>query len=185
MQGDGGRISPEALETIQWILAHQDGVRDNMGGIEWVYLVQMTGTNLYKIGKTNQIDPRHRINALGRNVNLIYALPYGANVGAERAMHRHFRDQWVSGEWFDLSSDDVTLFINGAVLTCDDSNGRLSCACHGEPPSRPSNKTYLVHELVKLRERLIVELNQVEEAIEGLGTHIVPTPPDVDVESAN
>lgn len=122
MREDGGRISPEALEAIRYVSAA--GLKP-----EWVYLAQVSGSNLYKIGTSSKMNPWNRVSAIGKQPVLLVALPYAAGAKAERAYHRHFRDKWVAGEWFNLSQDDVGAISAGTLMLALE-DGTVGCNCH-------------------------------------------------------
>lgn len=79
----------------------------------YVYLWQ-ADNGLYKIGWAK--DPDARINKLG--VVLPYSLEEIHRIKSddapvlEKRLHEIFDSQWVNGEWFDLSTEDVDSFVD-------------------------------------------------------------------------
>jgi len=81
---------------------------------EWAYLIYNPVNNLYKIGIAEDI--RNRFLSIqaqsGFKLNLLLAVEpshddENANV-IEKYLHAHFKNQRVIGEWFRLSSTDVS-----------------------------------------------------------------------------
>ena len=73
------------------------------------YLIKDNVTNLYKIGKAT--DPEKRVNALKvANTNIeLYAV---CEENVEYILHKAYRDNQVSREWFRLSNLDVNIIIS-------------------------------------------------------------------------
>ena len=78
-----------------------------------VYIIQMLGTNYYKIGMTAQENPYKRIEAaktyapLGiKEIKIIESVyPYKL----EKELHKDFKHKRKNGEWFELDTNDLKL----------------------------------------------------------------------------
>jgi hypothetical protein len=79
-----------------------------------IYLIKCTSSNLYKIGRTsNQI--KHRLNTIkSSNPNAVLVSCYRTNdmSNKEKKLHDYFKNNRVSGEWFDLKESDIQYFEN-------------------------------------------------------------------------
>jgi hypothetical protein len=80
-----------------------------------IYLVQQEGTQLYKIGITKK-DPKVRIKELQTgNANpiiLVESFQTKFDFQAEAGVQAHYKSKKVSGEWFELTEDDVKIFYS-------------------------------------------------------------------------
>lgn len=70
----------------------------------YVYLVQMEGHQVFKIGRCNSV-PR-RMTEIGLQMpypyHMIFARRVSDAIGTEASLHRTFKDQRTNGEWFNL-----------------------------------------------------------------------------------
>jgi hypothetical protein len=82
-----------------------------------VYILRRLDKELYKIGFSTELPTR--IANIQKEVNAFSVVEltvcYSDPRTLESALHYHFRDKRVEGEWFKLSSDDVEL-IKGLDL---------------------------------------------------------------------
>ena len=76
----------------------------------FVYLLR-SGRN-YKLGRTNSFGRRERELALQlpERAQTVHVFKTDDPVGIERYWHMRFADRRKNGEWFELTSDDVTAF---------------------------------------------------------------------------
>lgn len=79
----------------------------------FVYLIRLTGTNSYKIGRAVSVEDRY-VNIFGcassRFGELIHIIPTDDSVVVEHSFHQYFRDKHQEGEFFELDGDDIALF---------------------------------------------------------------------------
>lgn len=77
-----------------------------------VYLAckPVKGVLIYKIGWSS--DPDSRMKQLGKNVELVWSHEYQDAGTVEKALHDHFAEKRLYGEWFDLDDADVE-YIKG------------------------------------------------------------------------
>lgn len=88
-----------------------------------VYLINIDGTNQYKIGMTSRnIETRFQELKTG-NPNLILKETYSSENFAkiETILHRQFKFKKIEGEWFQLDEDTANNFI----AECDKINSRI------------------------------------------------------------
>lgn len=86
----------------------------------YVYLARLEGTAFFKIGQT--VNPVARFKELNRalpiEILIICAVATEKPSFVERALHRHFAEQRVKGEWFTLNeSTALRVFINAIEET--------------------------------------------------------------------
>jgi len=76
----------------------------------WLYVIRCQ--NLYKIGVATDVDKRLRQLAkpIPFNLHLIHKSYYYDVIAAERHVHRRYRHKRVTGEWFQLTEEDLTWF---------------------------------------------------------------------------
>jgi len=78
-----------------------------------VYIIQMLGTNFYKIGMTRQKNPYDRIKSaetyapLGIKEIKIIESVYPSKL--EKELHNDFKHKRKKGEWFELNNNDLKL----------------------------------------------------------------------------
>lgn len=79
----------------------------------FVYMLQPTGHNVYKIGCTVDLDRRVKTmrNKYGFDVEYIATAFYIDYNLAETAWHEYFKSKKLISEWFLLSDEDVKYFI--------------------------------------------------------------------------
>lgn len=82
-----------------------------------VYLLQMVGTNYYKIGIAGDVYARLRGIQVGSPIDivLISSFEHEDAVNTERTLHRALQDCHVRGEWFECSYERVSLVFNAYV----------------------------------------------------------------------
>lgn len=76
-----------------------------------VYLIQLIGTNRYKIGFSR--DPNTRALQIGNHaapVKVIFYV-YGDS-REERYMHNEFKDNCIGGEWFEFDEKELGIVVN-------------------------------------------------------------------------
>ena len=70
----------------------------------WLYFIQGLQTGLIKIGKTQDFNVDKRLSSLQTGspdkLILLKAVQYPAKYNCEKAVHRHFSEFRVHGEWF-------------------------------------------------------------------------------------
>lgn len=74
-------------------------IKDN----ERVYLMQMKGTKIYKIGAS--VNPKRRMKTFqtANPVKLELVSSIAGYLARERRIQDKFREQWIRGEWFNLA----------------------------------------------------------------------------------
>lgn len=79
----------------------------------FVYLAkQKNEKNIYKIGRTIDLDTRERTFKVGNLfVDLIAYRIVNDSVKAEKYLHNLFSSKHISGEWFELTDQDIDLLI--------------------------------------------------------------------------
>lgn len=97
-----------------------------------IYLVssQIGNETLYKIGYTRRsVEKRVKEFKTGNASNLeileIFQSEWGTKV--EALLHKKFNSKRINGEWFDLSIDDISNFIN----TCEKFHNNLTTVSKG------------------------------------------------------
>lgn len=81
----------------------------------YVFFVQDQQTGNFQIGRTTQIDKRNNkfsVNLPFKN-ELIYLVKSGNHHQMEAAFHDYFTNKRVQGEWYTLSSEDLTWLRTG------------------------------------------------------------------------
>ncbi|MEO6304506.1 MAG: GIY-YIG nuclease family protein [Bacteroidia bacterium] len=80
-----------------------------------IYLINQVETNYYKIGITKK-NPEIRLSELTignpQPLKLIVAFTTEHGYKLESALHAHYRLKRVNSEWFELSDEEVSLFID-------------------------------------------------------------------------
>lgn len=93
----------------------------------YVYLVEDTGKETYKIGVTKNM--KHRISRLqnGNSSELYIISQYFSNYPyrLEKMLHLHFYDKRVLNEWFKLTQEDVKNFTNTCNMISEQINALL------------------------------------------------------------
>lgn len=80
-----------------------------------IYIIRMAGSDLYKIGKTDDDNPERRMKELqqGNPYPLKVVAFFEGGQKEEFQMHDHLSDYRVSGEWFKLTDEDFfTVIVN-------------------------------------------------------------------------
>lgn len=86
---------------------------------KFIYLIHAEGTNLYKIGISN--NPEKRLKSLQTanpySLKLIFSIKVKNAFDVEKILHRTFsycklneNSEEIIGEWFNLSLDDISSF---------------------------------------------------------------------------
>lgn len=81
-----------------------------------VYLIEMVGKNIYKIGLTTQ-NPTSRFQDISTGVpfslNLLGTIITDNVFSLEKHFHNHYKNRglWVKGEWFSLEDEDLDYFF--------------------------------------------------------------------------
>lgn len=98
-------------EMLQWLWDTNIPPPD----LDSVYLAckHSKGKIIYKIGWS--ADPEDRIKQLGKGVQLVWAKQFSDAGTIERALHEHFANKHLYGEWFDLNESDIE-YIKGLTL---------------------------------------------------------------------
>lgn len=86
-----------------------------------VYLIcsEIDGKNLYKIGYTRRTtEERIKEFKTGNASNFSIINKFESKWGTkiESQIHRFYKSKKISGEWFDLNSEDISLFIEKCQL---------------------------------------------------------------------
>lgn len=80
-----------------------------------IYLANQEGTNLYKIGVTRK-DSVERLKELqtGNAAELKLIVDFTTKFGykLESLLHSHYKDYNIKLEWFELTDEEVSLFID-------------------------------------------------------------------------
>lgn len=82
----------------------------DVGVVGFVYL--MKAGRFYKIGRTNSTGRReYELSIqLPKKASMVHQIKTDDPVGIEEYWHKRFRHKRRNGEWFELSSADVTAF---------------------------------------------------------------------------
>ena len=81
---------------------------DNSRAFGFVYIAHTKNTNQYKIGSTGNIEKRLKTFKTGNPHITIIATKQSYNrLADERIMHKLFKKNKISGEWFALSSEQL------------------------------------------------------------------------------
>lgn len=80
----------------------------------FVYLIRESGSNFYKIGRTNNLSQRLSTLQTGNPrqlilVDIIHCLTKQQSVKIEKAIHKSLEELHIKGEWF--LDEDITLSI--------------------------------------------------------------------------
>lgn len=89
----------------------------------YIYLAS-DNSGYTKIGQTKNVKARiSNLKTANPNIYCFLYFKEGVNVGIEKALHNEFENKRISGEWFDLSKNDIRKIINDwcidDVLMCD------------------------------------------------------------------
>ena len=80
-----------------------------------IYLINQVETNYYKIGITKK-NPEIRLKELSignpQELKFIVSFKTKNDFLLERSLHAHYREKKVNSEWFELSDEEVSLFID-------------------------------------------------------------------------
>lgn len=80
--------------------------------VGYVYVYEAVNMGFYKIGRTWDINQRHRaLVKLPFEIRQILALETNDPVGLENRLHSAYHDKRVNGEWFTLSKDDLSSIV--------------------------------------------------------------------------
>lgn len=80
-----------------------------------IYLAQQEGTNYFKIGVTRKPITERLKELQTGNANIllpIYEFKTKYDFKLETALHAHYRLKKVNLEWFELSSEEISDFLN-------------------------------------------------------------------------
>jgi len=81
-----------------------------------IYLINELDTDNYKIGYTNAKTTNSRKLTLqtGNSKELIVVKTFKTKNPSklEKMLHRHFNQSHINGEWYLLSSEDISLFLD-------------------------------------------------------------------------
>ena len=86
-----------------------------------VYLIKNPRNGLHKIGRSKNVD--YRLLTLEEeygSLELVSCQEFGDYKFAEILLHKHYGDKRVTGEWFCLSTDDVSYLSNWSFLGSDE-----------------------------------------------------------------
>ena len=74
-----------------------------------VYIINVAGTTLCKIGFSTNVEQRFRYftRIIPYDLALLSFFPAPDPLSLERKLHERFRDQQVRSEWFELDADDI------------------------------------------------------------------------------
>ena len=97
-----GAMESEAFYMLSCLLNARDKIATTNVS---TYIVYNESNNLYKIGKTKDIDSRIKQIQLGTGAKLKIILLINSNVESE--LHKEFEDCRIHGEWFRLSELDI------------------------------------------------------------------------------
>lgn len=86
----------------------------------FVYLMR-SKNDKYKIGFSK--DPKKRLKSLQNDtpfeLECLRVIQTDDMKGLERDMHEYYKSKRVAGEWFDLSQEDISYFMNYEVVSND------------------------------------------------------------------
>jgi len=78
----------------------------------FVYIIKDTITNIYKIGKTIDLEKRLKTLRCGNpKITLIASLQHKYYSAIELELHKKYKRKRLSGEWFDLTEKEVLCII--------------------------------------------------------------------------
>ena len=78
------------------------------------YLILDTGSNMVKIGKSNDVEKRLGILQIGNPSQLVIKHVFSRDI--ERVLHRYFKSRRVRGEWFDVPCDEIVKLVKDKKL---------------------------------------------------------------------
>lgn len=75
----------------------------------YVYLIQIVGFDLYKIGSSSKVEERLAVIQAHNpfDLVLIHTIASKRCKSLEFAIHEQFKSKQIRGEWFKLTEDDV------------------------------------------------------------------------------
>lgn len=110
-----GEKLPGQYETPEYKVIGDTPKKSKTGG--YVYLIMEENNGTFKIGMT--IDPKNRFKSLKRDVKSNLHIIHIKQMQSAKDMeleekywHRVFASKRLHGEWFDLSQQEVEIFIN-------------------------------------------------------------------------
>jgi len=90
--------------------------------INYIYFINVINSDRYKIGITTSTNQRlktiSRIVPFDVEFTKLYEVKNNSPIYVERKLHRYFKDKRVTGEWFRLTPDDLSI-IDNLIKTFD------------------------------------------------------------------
>ena len=115
----GSGISTGAVSLCRRSLCDKGWIDKPLGarvGEGYVYLIEMVGKNIYKVGLTTQ-NPKFRFQDISAgvpfNLNLLGTISTDNVFSLEKHFHNHYENRGlrVKGEWFSLEDEDLDYFF--------------------------------------------------------------------------
>lgn len=98
--------------------ARKTNIKKFKGKLLSIYVLNIVGTNYYKIGVSNK--PNRRIRDLKSatpfNIDTLYCNEYEEAYELENEIHQKIRDSYIKSEWFELSPAQVAEVIFNLTL---------------------------------------------------------------------
>lgn len=78
--------------------------------LEYIYIAKANSS--YKIGYTKLLSRRlKQMKTANHIIDMIHTIPVLNGRAVESKLHAYFRDKKISGEWYNLDEDEVSLVL--------------------------------------------------------------------------
>lgn len=95
--------------SLSLLTEYTEEQKDNTKIDGYVYVILAGETELYKIGRTNNLSRRMKAikEECGKSIALLFSFETNDMIELERRLHKRFRNAWQHGEWFALKQKSI------------------------------------------------------------------------------